>query len=288
MSKVALVTGASSGIGLALTKHLLTKGWNVVLADIASPPKQDADLPADRTLFVRTDVGSFDDQAELFSKAFKWHGRLDFAALNAGIAERDDIFGTIDTSKPPTKPDMSTFDVDLFAVYYGIKLFAHYAAQNPMPGGRIVATASAAGLYPLSAIPQYTAAKHGVVGLVRSLAPVAAPHNVTINAICPQFVVTGLDPGLSSLFPERLRTDMSVMMKAFDELTDENLGHTGQVVEACAEGLYYRKVPESDAPSVKELRQFEGMREWLASIIKMNVEHVVRSQGAQMRSQVNR
>ena len=281
MSKVALVTGGSSGIGLALTKHLSTKGWYVVIADIASP-KQDVDLPADRTIFVKTDVSSFDEQAELFSRAFHWHGRLDFAALNAGIAERDDIFGTIDTSKPPTKPDMSTFDVDLSAVYYGIKLFAHYAAQNPVPGGKIVATASAAGLYPIHAIPQYTAAKHGVVGLVRALAPVATPHNITINAICPQFVVTGLDQSLTRLFPERLRTDMSVMMRAFDELTDESMGHTGQIVEACAEGLYYRQVVPSDAPSVMEMQEFNGMREWKESIIQMNIQHVLKTQGVQI------
>lgn len=279
MSKVALVTGAASGIGLALTKHLLTKDWNVVLADIVSPDMQAAELPADRTLFVKTDVSSFDDQAELFSKAFKWHGRLDFAALNAGIAERDDIFGTIDTSKAPIKPDMSTFDVDLSAVYYGIKLFAHYAAQNAVPGGSIVATASAAGLYPLYAIPQYTAAKHGVVGLVRSLAPVAAPHKITINAICPQFVVTGLDQSLIRLFPKRLHTDMSVMMQAFDELTDEHSRPTGQIVEACAEGLYYREPAESDAPSVVELHKSQGMKEWQESIIQMNIQHVLRTQG---------
>lgn len=278
MTKIALVTGGASGIGLALTRHLLTKGWDVVLADVVSP-KQELGLPADRTLFVKTDVSSFEEQANLFSKAFNWRGRLDFAALNAGIAERDDIFGTIDTSKAPTKPDMSTFDVDLSAVYYGIKLFAHYAAQNPVPGGSIVATASAAGLYPLYAIPQYTAAKHGVVGLVRSLAPVAAPHGITINAICPQFVVTGLDQTLVRLFPARLHTDMSVVMQAFDELTDENLKHTGQIVEACAEGLYYRHVVESDAPSVQELRKSQGMKEWQESIIQMNIQHVLKTQG---------
>ncbi|KEF60605.1 uncharacterized protein A1O9_02166 [Exophiala aquamarina CBS 119918] len=278
MSRVALVTGGCSGIGLALVKHLLAKAWNVVIADIA-PPKQDADLPAERTLYVRTDVSSFDEQAELFAKAFKWHGRLDFAALNAGIEDRDDIFGTIDPSTPPSKPDMSTFEVDLLAVYYGIKLFAHYAAQNPVPGGKIVATASAASLYPAPWLPQYAAAKHGVVGLVRSLAPIAAPHNITINSICPAMVVTNIDPSISQRFPERLRTDMSVVMKAFDELTDESLGHTGQAVEACAEGLYYRNCVEIEAPSMSELQQTENMREWVESVIKRNIQHGLRAQG---------
>ncbi|KIW17996.1 hypothetical protein PV08_02282 [Exophiala spinifera] len=278
MSKVALVTGGSSGIGLALTKHLLTKAWNVVIADI-TPPQEDAGLPTERTLYVRTDVSSFNEQARLFSKAFKWHGKLDFAALNAGIDDRDDIFGTIDPSTAPTKPDMSTFDVNLSAVYFGIKLFAHYAAQNPVPGGKIVATSSAAGLYPNPGIPQYTAAKHGVIGLVRSLAPAAACHNITINAVCPALVVTNLDPSLSQRFPERLRTEMSVVMKAFDELTDESLGYTGQAIEACAEGLYCREVGEPEAPSMKELQHSQTGREWMESLVQKNIQRVLRTPG---------
>jgi 15-hydroxyprostaglandin dehydrogenase (NAD) len=278
MGKVALVTGGSSGIGLALTKHLLAKAWNVVIADVV-PPKQEDDLPAHRTLFIKTDVSSFEQQAELFSKAFQWHGRLDFAALNAGITDRDDIFGSIDPSKAPTKPNMLTFDVDLLAVYYGIKLFAHYAVQNPVPGGKIVATSSVVGLYPSPGIPQYAAAKHGVIGLVRSLAPVAAPHNITINAICPMMVVTPLDASVGHRFPERLHTDMSVMMKGFDELTDESLGHTGQAVEACAEGLYYTKFIEPVAPSMQELVQLPSTREWMASLIEQNIQYASRTQG---------
>src|SRR4051812_28654689 len=154
MSKVALITGGCSGIGLALAKHLLSKGWDVVLADLKTPT-WDEDLHIERTLYIETDVTSFDDQLDLFSTAFNWHGRIDFAALNAGVADKDDIFGSISLSAAPIKPDMSTFEIDLFAVYYGIKIFAHYAARNPVPGGKIVVTASAAGFYPNPGLPQY-------------------------------------------------------------------------------------------------------------------------------------
>jgi 15-hydroxyprostaglandin dehydrogenase (NAD) len=195
-TRVALITGASSGIGLALTKHLLSQGWSVVMADL-QPPSQHEEAANDdeinlplslpllstkmdrKVLYFHTDVASFESQASTFQQAFNWHQRLDLAVLNAGITDRDDIFNSSSSSTtPPPRPDMSTFSVCLHAVYYGIKLFAHHAARNPTPGGRVIATASAAGLYPNPGIPQYTAAKHGVVGLVRALAPQAAKHNM--------------------------------------------------------------------------------------------------------------
>ncbi|KAJ7301855.1 hypothetical protein DFH08DRAFT_666605, partial [Mycena albidolilacea] len=102
-------------------------------------------------------------------------GRLDVAALNAGIDDRDCIFHALRPSPalPPTKPNLHTFSVDLLGVYSGIKLFAHYALL-PLPtksssGSAIIVTASAAGLYALPTVPQYTVTKHMLVGLVRTL-----------------------------------------------------------------------------------------------------------------------
>lgn len=77
---VAVITGASSGMGLALTKHLLERKWNVAMADI-NPPKDQLD----NTIFVKTDVSNWNQQAELFQKTYEKFGRLDFVALNAGI-----------------------------------------------------------------------------------------------------------------------------------------------------------------------------------------------------------
>lgn len=105
MAPVAIVTGASSGIGLALTKHLLERNWNVVMADM-NKAKEDLD----NTLVVQTDISSWDQQASMFRQAYEWRGRLDFCALNAGIDDRDDIFHSIskDISKPPKEPNMRT------------------------------------------------------------------------------------------------------------------------------------------------------------------------------------
>lgn len=196
---VALITGGCSGIGLALAKHLLSKSWAVVLADI-NPPKEDLD--PDNAKYIPCDVSSWDSQAALFASAYSWQGRLDFCALNAGIDDRDDIFSSIsyDPTKPPKKPNMATLEIDLIGVYYGIKLAAHYlslpsaTAGKAKQGGKIVITASAAGIYPILQCPQYGMAKHGLVGLVRSLAPRAKEAGVGINAVCPALVRTGLAP----------------------------------------------------------------------------------------------
>ena len=263
---VALVTGASSGIGLALVKHLVSKSWAVVCADVNPPPDE---IPG--TLFIKTNVTSWDEQAAAFEQAFLWHSRLDFCALNAGIDDRDDIFASIssDSTKPPRKPNMLTFEVDVFGPYYGIKLAAHYMSLNkPHPGGKIAISSSSAGLYGLPLIPQYTASKHALVGLTRSLAPVARRVDITINAIAPAMVATALaPPGLMDSFSDKQITPMSTIMRAFDELGDFDgvgnvgqwvkEGHTGQIVECSIGNLYYREEVEKSDDSQKYMSKGE-------------------------------
>jgi 15-hydroxyprostaglandin dehydrogenase (NAD) len=238
--RVAVLTGGSSGIGLALAQHLLSKGWHVVIADINKPPTS-ANLSPESTRYIQCDVSSWKSQSSMFQQAFDWHQRIDFAALNAGIDDRDDIFDSIDTSTPPRKPNMATFKINLLAVYYGIKLSAHYMSRNPLPGGQIVITASSAGLYALPAIPQYVATKHALVGLTRALAPKAIARGIRLNALCPSMVNTNLPPpGLMDHFDQTQATPMSTMMRAYDELMDVREKKNGCVVEVAVNNLFYR------------------------------------------------
>lgn len=244
----AIVTGGSSGIGLALTKHLHSKQWRVAILDLQPPLDS---LPSESTLFVKTDVSSWSSNADAFAQVWQWSSRLDFCALNAGIDDRDDIFHST-TPEPPRQPNMLTFEVNLFGPYYGLKLAAHYMALNKIPGGKVVITASAAGLGGAPVIPQYCAAKHGLVGLTRSLGPVGQSFGVTVNAICPAVVPTNLAPaGLLDTFRQDQITPMSTVIRAFDELAEFDgvgdreqwvkTGHTGQTVEASLGNLYYQQ-----------------------------------------------
>jgi 15-hydroxyprostaglandin dehydrogenase (NAD) len=177
----AIVTGADSGIGLALSKHLLALQWHVFMADVNAPPEA-----LENTTFVRTDIASWSECAALFKQAYDTQGRLDFCGLNAGVSDREDIFNNItsDPSKPPVEPNMKTIDVNFTGQYYGVKLAAHYmnlygsAAEKKQIGGKVVITASGSGIFPISAVSIYLATKYALVGLVRSLGPISQAKNI--------------------------------------------------------------------------------------------------------------
>lgn len=109
-SPVAIVTGGSSGIGLALVKHLVSLNWRVVIADL-NPPKENTL----NTIFIQTDISSWNQQAKLFEGAYSWGKRLDFAALNAGLDDQDDIFSSLshNIEVPPTEPNTKVFSVNV-------------------------------------------------------------------------------------------------------------------------------------------------------------------------------
>lgn len=203
---------------------------------------------------------------------------MDFVALNAGIDDRDDIFASIsgDAARPPRRPNMLTFAVNLYGPYYGLKLAAHYmslvqvdnntggpaAAQQPPGGGKVVITSSVAGFRAHPPNPQYSSSKYGLLGLSRAVAPAAARAGIRVNCVCPAVVATGLaPPGLMKAFPESIVTPMATMMRAFDELGEfdrlardgrekwASSGPNGAVVEVNLQDLIYREEPKMDGDS---------------------------------------
>ncbi len=185
--KVALVTGASNGIGEGVARYLAGRGANVVLADI--------DVAQGRALagelggrFVRTDVTDPASSGHAVAQAIDAFGALHLAHLNAGVSSWCGMGEDFDP-----EAYRRSMAVNLDGVVYGIA--AARPAIKASGGGVIVATASMAGLVPAPFDPIYAANKHAVVGLVRSLGPVYEPDGIRVHALCPSFAQTNIIKG---------------------------------------------------------------------------------------------
>jgi NAD(P)-dependent dehydrogenase (short-subunit alcohol dehydrogenase family) len=186
--KVALVTGAGSGIGQASALAFAREGARVVVADIddtgGAETVDQIRQAGGQAHFVRTDVAQQGDVKALIDATVDTYGRLDFAHNNAGIA------GMAGRPVPLHEYPEEVWDRVIATNLTGVYLCMKYEIRQMLRagGGAIVNTASTAGLRgaPFGA---YTAAKHGVVGLTR-LAVEYAPLGIRVNAVCPAFVHT--------------------------------------------------------------------------------------------------
>lgn len=132
--KTAIVTGGVSGIGLAMSKHFASQGYNVAVFDVAATEDAAAALkaiiaesgaPQERLVFTRCDVSSWQEQDEGFRAVFKAFGRIDVVCANAGISERGAGALTVIEEDEPRKPDLKIMNVNLSGVIF-CKLFSSF------------------------------------------------------------------------------------------------------------------------------------------------------------------
>ena len=182
----ALVTGGGRGIGRAIASQLAHAGAIVTVLG-RNRATLDQAVGAGDAHFA--DVADVADQAAIGAAIAKAAARqpIDILIANAGIAE----------SAPFAKSDAALFrrmiDVNLMGVVHSIQ--AALPSMRNQPRGRIVAVASTAGIRGYAYVSAYSAAKHAVVGLVRSLALELASTRITVNAVCPGFTDTDLVAG---------------------------------------------------------------------------------------------
>lgn len=192
--KVALVTGAGSGIGRAYAEALSEAGAAVACADVDLPSAEEtASSLSGKAVAVRVDVSDEGQTEEMVGRTLSEFGRLDVAFANAGIG------GDIEQVFPEATLEnwRKVIDVNLTGVW----LTAREAARAMIrggEGGKIVATASIYGFVGGFAPSPgaYNAAKGGVVNLTRDLAPTLAPHGINITGIAPGFFRTNIGGGL--------------------------------------------------------------------------------------------
>ena len=189
--RVAIVTGSTSGIGLGIAHSLAAAGADVVINGLGEPSEiervlseLERDHPRSRIVYNGANLMKGEEAASLVDQTIAGFGSIDILVNNAGIQHVSPI-----ETFPPEKYE-AIIALNLSAAWYTTR--AAFAGMKQNRFGRIINIASAHGLVASPFKSAYVAAKHGIIGLTKTVALEGAEHNVTCNAICPGYVWTPL------------------------------------------------------------------------------------------------
>ena len=235
-NKVALITGATRGIGREIALELAANGF-----DIAVNYRSEKDIPEDlkkeieshnvRCEFVKADVSSFEQCESMVKDAIAKFGRIDVLVNNAGITrdglimrmKKEDFEAVIDVNL------VGTFNVTRNVIPYMIK----------QRSGRIISLSSVVGVAGNAGQTNYSASKAGVIGFTKSLAKEVASRNILVNAVAPGFIDTDMTKVLSDSVKEGINAQIPLrrmgspreVAKVVKFLASEDSSYvTGQVI----------------------------------------------------------
>lgn len=187
--KVALITGAARGIGAATAKAFAVAGAKVVVTDILPEVEEvvaEIRQAGGEVEALVTDIAQPENCKAVVDLAIASFGRLDFAFNNAGIGGKPAPAGDV-----KEQDWLRVIDINLNSVFYGIKYQLPAMVKNG--GGVIVNNSSVLGIRPLPGSSlEYTAAKHGVIGLTRQVAVNHGADGIRCVAVCPGYIETPL------------------------------------------------------------------------------------------------
>jgi len=196
-NKIAVITGAGSGIGRASSLKLASNGATVVLVDFNKVTGEETlklvKEQGGEGIFVQADVSKSEDVQNYVNKAVETYGRIDIFFNNAGVIQK---------FAPFTAVEESEFDrimsINVKGVFLGLKYVLK--VMDEQGSGSIINTASTAGIRPEHSVAVYSASKHAVIGLTKGAALEYAKKGIRINALCPGGVQTALTASVADQF----------------------------------------------------------------------------------------
>jgi len=236
--RVVLITGAAHGMGRAHALAFAREGARLVLCDACrqystvpyplAQPEELATLASEieqmgrPVIATQTDVTRLSDMQTLAARAQQAFGSIDIVVANAGL------YSFAPGWELSEEQWDETVNVDLKGVWITCKVCIPY--MLPRRSGKIICIASTAGEKGMANLAHYVAAKHGVIGLVKTLAIELAPYNINVNAVCPTSVDTAMcrNQALYDVFaggpgPQATHEHMLTLMNALNLFTDRNL-----------------------------------------------------------------
>lgn len=220
-NKTAIVTGASSGIGLGIAKLFLQEGANVIFSDINEEMgnKIVSEL-GEKATFQKCDVSNSEEVYKLVEDTVEKYGKLDIMVNNAGIAILGGILECTDEDW------RKVIDINLSGVFYGTSAAAK-AMKATQTKGSIINMTSILGIVGFTGTVAYCAAKGGVSNLTRASAQDLAQSEIRVNAIAPGFIQTSMTKDI-------------LADEAFNNIVISNtpLGHVGDTDDIAQAALY--------------------------------------------------
>ena len=183
-TKVAIVTGAASGIGLGIARLFIKEDAKVVFSDINTSGRAAADTAGENAIFIECDISNAESVGNLVAKTIQAFGTIDILINNAGILRQ--------------KPISETSDEDWNTVINTNLKGPFLLTREVLPifekhgKGKIVNIASIAGIIGYENLSAYCASKGGVIAMTRSLAVEFASKKINVNCICPGAIKTGM------------------------------------------------------------------------------------------------
>ncbi len=244
--KRLMVTGAGSGLGLAMARHFAAEGWRVAVTDLdadrASAALAEVRSAGGQGFAAACDVRSETQLRDVSERLLnEWSG-VDVVINNAGVATVGKV------GEAPLEDWDWVLDINLMGVVRGCHVFAPLLARQG--SGHIVNIASLAGIVQAPAMASYNVSKIGVIGLSETLRGELRPHGVGVSVVCPSFVRTRLT--------ETLRTPDPRLRSLAEKLVNEADSTAGQVAVKVYRGVMKKTfliLPQADVRWLYRLKR---------------------------------